>query len=348
MATQIPREVFILLCGAGVLQGLYLCFHIIGHSVKKLNAAPGLLCTLLLLLTLRVGKSMGWILYPDMPVIFLNLGFAAHFAVGPMLYLYLRQFLRDPKLVPWDFGHFGPTLLIILFSPILSLDDFWYRGGYGFLLCHQILYHLIITGLIWNKSNCERICKKDRVWIYTLFFSIGVFQMAYISNYLLRLISYAWAPLVFIIIIYAISYVALMRNGFFSKIRQIKKYKNIKIGEAELRHYHFNLTQLMTEHKHWLDPAFSLSKLSEISGIPNHIVSRIINELEKVNFATYVSNYRIEEAKRLLDDPINYHLTIAAIANDCGFHSLSSFNRAFKRRVNLTPSQYRRRLDIHN
>ncbi len=344
IATQIPRELFILLCGAGVLQGLYLCLHVIGSSFKRTNGATSLLSVLLLLLSLRVAKSAGWILFSDMHIVTMNLGFAAHFAIGPVLYLYLRQFLHGHGIFLRDWAHLIPSASIVLLSPFLNLGDFWYVGGYGFLLGHQVFYHLFASSMIWRALKSENICAKDRIWIFTLFCGVGLFQLVYVSNYLLGLISYAWAPLIFVLIIYAISYVAVMRNGLFTKSDESKKYRNIRLGGRELRRYQNELDRLMNEKKPWLDPDFSLGKLSAISGIPGYLVSHIINDRENVNFSTFINNYRIKEAKSRLIDPDFSNLTIAAIATDCGFHSLSSFNRAFKREVNATPSQYRRLL----
>ncbi len=55
----------------------------------------------------------------------------------------------------------------------------------------------------------------------------------------------------------------------------------------------------------------------------------------------YISTYRIEEAARRLADPAEKKKSIQQIARETGFNSPSTFNRAFKKVTNDTPSQYR-------
>ena len=60
-----------------------------------------------------------------------------------------------------------------------------------------------------------------------------------------------------------------------------------------------------------------------------------------MNFASYINSYRRNDAKHMLKDPKTSHFKIEAIAEMCGFKSKSAFNTAFKKIVDLTPSEYR-------
>jgi transcriptional regulator GlxA family with amidase domain len=54
----------------------------------------------------------------------------------------------------------------------------------------------------------------------------------------------------------------------------------------------------------------------------------------------YVHTLRLEEAKQMLeteDSPIE------AVANEVGYEDASFFGRMFRRKVGLTPAQYRKR-----
>ena len=54
----------------------------------------------------------------------------------------------------------------------------------------------------------------------------------------------------------------------------------------------------------------------------------------------YVHTLRLEEAKQMLESG---NQQIEAIANEVGYEDAGFFSRLFRRNVNLTPAQYRRR-----
>lgn len=59
-----------------------------------------------------------------------------------------------------------------------------------------------------------------------------------------------------------------------------------------------------------------------------------------ISYAEYVNRYRVSEACYLLQ---NRRQTILETAMECGFESLRSFNRNFKRIMGVSPGEYRER-----
>ena len=59
----------------------------------------------------------------------------------------------------------------------------------------------------------------------------------------------------------------------------------------------------------------------------------------------YIVAHRLQEAKRLLTDTT---LTVAAIAEKCGFSSVYHFSREFKHKNGITPTQYAQNNKILN
>jgi AraC-like DNA-binding protein len=51
--------------------------------------------------------------------------------------------------------------------------------------------------------------------------------------------------------------------------------------------------------------------------------------------------YRLEAAAARLADPAQARLPVLTIALDCGYGSIGPFNRAFRARYGVTPTQYR-------
>ncbi|HEX7006079.1 MAG TPA: helix-turn-helix domain-containing protein [Alphaproteobacteria bacterium] len=63
----------------------------------------------------------------------------------------------------------------------------------------------------------------------------------------------------------------------------------------------------------------------------------------ELSFGARVARRRVEECRRLLDDPAYDHLSITDIAFGAGFNDLSTFNRQFRARYGMTPRDVRRR-----
>jgi AraC-like DNA-binding protein len=62
-----------------------------------------------------------------------------------------------------------------------------------------------------------------------------------------------------------------------------------------------------------------------------------------LGFTSYLSRVRIEKAKELL---LNPHARISEVAYDCGFQSLTHFNRIFRALVGEAPTMYRGHLPM--
>jgi AraC-like DNA-binding protein len=105
------------------------------------------------------------------------------------------------------------------------------------------------------------------------------------------------------------------------------------------------LDLLMREDEAWREEGLSIGDVAHRLAVPEHRLRRLINgRLGHRNFPAFVNSYRIEAAKRLLADrgPAGGD-TVAQIAFDLGFTSLSPFNRAFKDATGETPTAWRRR-----
>lgn len=93
--------------------------------------------------------------------------------------------------------------------------------------------------------------------------------------------------------------------------------------------------------KPYLDPEFNLQALANMVNSNTKYVSLAINEHTGQNFRTFVNNYRIKEAERLLLDRENYgQYTMQWIAESVGIKSKSTFVAAFKKATGLTPSVF--------
>lgn len=69
-------------------------------------------------------------------------------------------------------------------------------------------------------------------------------------------------------------------------------------------------------------------------------LSRKFNDEVGISFPVYLNNYRLEAAKRMIEE--NPHESIAQIADHCGFSGQHYFSALFKKIVGMTPSEYKK------
>jgi YesN/AraC family two-component response regulator len=98
----------------------------------------------------------------------------------------------------------------------------------------------------------------------------------------------------------------------------------------------------METEKPFTYSSLKLNQLAKMIGTTPNYLSQVINEERDQNFYNFVNGYRIEEAKRMIQDPANEQVTLLSIAYDVGFNSKSAFNTAFKKYTGTTPSQFRK------
>ena len=81
-----------------------------------------------------------------------------------------------------------------------------------------------------------------------------------------------------------------------------------------------------------------LEKIADIAGYSKYHFSRIFKKYNNVSYIQYINGKRIKAAERLLIDP---SLSVTEVAMRAGFASLTTFNRAFKKAKNCTPTEFK-------
>jgi len=83
-----------------------------------------------------------------------------------------------------------------------------------------------------------------------------------------------------------------------------------------------------------------VAAMASLSGLAERTFKRRFQAATGMSPLEYVHTLRLEEAKQMLETS---DTTVEAIANDVGYEDPGFFSRLFRRRVMLTPAQYRRR-----
>jgi len=127
-------------------------------------------------------------------------------------------------------------------------------------------------------------------------------------------------------------------------LNSAKKYARPNLSKKESEELMKKMNAYMDKYKPWLIPEFCMADFSQKLAVSGHLISEVTNGLMKQHFFDYVNNYRIEEFKRLLEDPEKKDDKIQFLAYDSGFNSKTTFNTAFKKFTGQTPSVYKRNL----
>ena len=157
--------------------------------------------------------------------------------------------------------------------------------------------------------------------------------------------------LVLTALVYWISYKAISKPDLFIELETATivslgltknpKYAHSSLKDEEAIRIESELHQRMASDRLYLDSELTIDSLALKLGTTRHHLSQVLNERIKKTYGDFITDLRLEESCKRLSTPSNYRFTIAAIALDSGFSSVSSFNDVFKKRYGVTPSKFR-------
>lgn len=110
-----------------------------------------------------------------------------------------------------------------------------------------------------------------------------------------------------------------------SRMRQVDDAVIARCQEWAGRHY---------------DREAPVAAMTELSGLSERSFTRRFTRATGMSPMAYIQTLRLEEAKQVLETT---DLPVEAVANEAGYEDASFFGRLFKRKVGLTPAQYRKR-----
>ncbi len=117
------------------------------------------------------------------------------------------------------------------------------------------------------------------------------------------------------------------------------KFLDKEKREMLVRH----IAKVMETKQPYLKKDLTVYDLSKMVGTNNSYLSYVLNNDFNSNFSSFINAYRVDKAKELLASSKAAKYTIESIAENAGFHSKSAFNAAFKKRVGMPPSVFRKK-----
>lgn len=303
------------------------------------------------------------------------------FTYGPLMYLYVR-FMTDPdRKFNWLLLlHFIPFIGFLILSvtyrshPIVRdlsnfFDDdnmFPVRIIYGisFFLSVTVYSIFAFIEIRRHQNNLKNLVSYTSGvitlnWLkiisisfyvaYFILFILGGLNM--IGNYI-PFDPYSIIFLFITIFSFTYSFYGIKQPVIFGsevKLIAVGKKESEKYIKSGLRdqvadEYLEKLISFVEIKKPYLNRDLSIQDLSEMTGIPRHHITQVLNEKHGKNFFTFINEYRVKEVINRFKDARNNNYTILSIAFDSGFNSKTTFNSIFKSQTGQTPSEFREKL----
>lgn len=301
------------------------------------------------------------------------------FIIAPVLYFSVSYFIKPGR--KWrvkDNLHFV-FAFVMLFLLLISLlidvksptvadkkNALIIINAFNLVFCLQVIiycvmsYRKIITyqkKLFLYTSNMDAI---DLKWLKQVVVCILIITGLWLIDNVFKLARNnvyfdQFASLIYLVGIFYIAYFSLKQKELFDLDKQekeeidairienssLEENKKKLISDDELEVMKSNLIQLMDNKKPFLDPELSLFKLASQLNISSHILSYIINNSCGENFHQFINRYRIEEAKKMIQNSNMRHFSLMGIGFEVGFNSKTVFNTTFKKSTGQTPSEFK-------
>ena len=104
-----------------------------------------------------------------------------------------------------------------------------------------------------------------------------------------------------------------------------------------------SLRRALESDRVYLEEGLTIGALASRLGTGEHVLRRVINRgLGHRNFNDFLHAWRIREACEELARPEQARLPVLSVAMKVGYGSVGAFNRAFKARIGMTPTDFRR------
>ncbi|CAC9973360.1 helix-turn-helix domain-containing protein [Flavobacterium panici] len=328
----------------GVILGIYFFFF-----TKKKYLTNYFLGALLFALSIRIGKSVFVYFHPELPKMYLQFGLTACFFIGPCLYYFLKSAVEEINVMPksWKFILlFWGTIIVAagILYPYEYYPELW-RGYFIKIIYFQWFVYIIfsaftIRSIIKKITNTKEKKTPSEMW----------FGMLFLGNFLLFLFyflaimgasgaTYISGAVVFSFILYLIISILLYRkrtDDLF--LLNVQKISGKKIDSAEAIIISEKLENIMNDKSLYKNPNLNLQDLSKEINISSHQLSQFLNNNLGKNFTSFVNEFRINEACRIITS--SDKLTLESVGYDVGFNSKSTFFAAFKKHTGTTPLNY--------
>jgi len=343
--------------------------------IEKIKSNFANIYLLGLLISIFIGTSFAiYTNYYTSPAVFAGIINSLPVLFGAFTYLYIKHSLFKVKRFKLSMLlHLLPFILSVILS--IYYED--YQSFVSILInialkiVVSIVYIVVSLKVIQKqqivtKNHFSNTENADLKWL-AFIVKTGLF-----SYILYLLIMFSWlfkiqimenlvgyANLIVLIYILPIAYYGLTSTNVFVKISsinsqidsglEIQETDNPKASESVSKELissekadeiYANLLERMRTQKLYHLENLTLEDLAKELNLHSRYLSYVINTKSGKTFFDFINHFRIQEFNVEVLNPQNKHLTNLSIAFSCGFGSKSSFNRAYKSEMGISPTQF--------
>ena len=345
---NVGKELLFFFSALGAFNGLILSLYFFFFTRKKYLSSY-FLGALLFALSVRIGKSVFLYFDGTLPKIYLQIGLSACFFIGPFLYCFLKSAVQGLEVMPksWKWTIVSWLLLVLVAGVAYPYENYsllWnqYFSKIIYLqwLIYVVISSFVMKGVLKNLFTKGHQLSAAEIWLLMIYFgNVVIFITFFLSLIRAPFSSYISGSIGFSLSLYLIISVLLYRkksDDLF--LLSPGKYSGKKLNNQDAGILLEKLEKLMNEQAVYRNPDLKLGDLSKGVNVSSHQLSQFLNDNLGKNFTTFVNEFRIKEACRIIST--DHRLTLESIGYEVGFNAKSTFFAAFKKLTGTTPLNY--------
>ncbi|WP_420573491.1 helix-turn-helix domain-containing protein [Kordia sp.] len=337
-------------CSIGVFNGFIASIYFLFFSKQKRvqNFFFGLL---LLFLCIRIGKSVYTIFTPreERNLWILQIGLSACFLIGASVFFYVKSSIENRKTISKSWKIHGTLLLLVILSTGIIIPYPYYKELWAnyVVQCIYVVWGIylalsiyLLKDIIKKYFQKDIRCTTSEIWLLILVLANVLIFTAYMIGYFFL---YYVGTITFSVVFYALLIFLISKKNRDTIFQNIpEKYQAKKIEKSEEDELISALKDAMKAHQFHKNTNIKLNDIAKVLHISSHKLSQLLNDNLGKNFALFINEYRVAEAKQLLQE--NNQFTLESIGFEAGFSSKSTFYATFKKLVGKTPAAFKKEL----
>jgi AraC-like DNA-binding protein len=342
---NIGKEILFFFGALGAFNGFILSAYFLFFTRKK-YLTNLFLGSLLLALSIRITVTVFVYFNNALPKTYLQIGLSSCLLIGPFLYYFLKSGIHSINTIPLKWKYHLAIWFIAIFIgflfpyqnyPVLWNDYFVaviFLQWFSYLFVSGFESRMLLQKMIQNYNYTSPAEK----WFGMIFLGNAIIFLFYFLGFArVPFISCVTGCLSFTFVLY-LAFLILLHRKKTDDLFLLNTQKGKKLDQQEAFLLSEKLEKMMLEKSLYKKPNLSLQDLSQEINVTSHQLSQFLNNNLGKNFTSFVNEFRINEACRIITT--NDKLTLESIGYDVGFNSKSTFFAAFKKHTGTTPLNY--------